>query len=127
MELTSIEKKIVEKAKSWINEYGEEFLVELIDLYLHDTPKRLIELRRALDAGDTPTLTREAHTLKSSSANVGAMKISEIARELETAGRTGEMGRMAEQVTRTEKEFELVRSALKALRSAPQTFTSQEL
>jgi HPt (histidine-containing phosphotransfer) domain-containing protein len=125
--LISIENKIVEKAKSWIDEYGEEFFVELVDLYLHDTPKRLIELRRALDAGDTPTLTREAHTLKSSSANVGAMKMSEIARELEIAGRTGEMGRMAEQVTRTEKEFELVRSALKALRSAPQTFTSQEL
>jgi HPt (histidine-containing phosphotransfer) domain-containing protein len=125
--LISIENKIVEKAKSWIDEYGEEFFVELVDLYLHDTPKRLIELRRALDAGDTPTLTREAHTLKSSSANVGAMKMSEIARELEIAGRTGEMGRMAEQVTRTETEFELVKAALKALRSALQTFASRKL
>ena len=127
MELQSTEKAIVAKAKSWIEEYGEDFLVELVDLYLEDTPKRLIELRRALDIGDTPTLTREAHTIKSSSANLGAMKMSEFAKELETACRKGEMRQIAEQVARTEAEFELVKNALAALRSAPQEFVSQEL
>jgi two-component system, sensor histidine kinase and response regulator len=127
VELRSIEKAIVEKAKSWIEEYGEAFLLELVELYLQDTPNRLIELRRALDSGDTPTVTREAHTLKSSSANLGAMKMSGFAKELEIAGRAGEMRQMAEQVTRTEAEFELVKAALTALRSAPQQFASQEL
>jgi two-component system sensor histidine kinase/response regulator len=127
LELRSIEKAIVEKAKSWIEEYGENFLVELVELYLEDTPKRLLELRRALDTGDTPTLTREAHTIKSSSANLGAMKMSGFAKELEIAGRAGEMRQMAEQVARTEAEFELVKIALAALRSAPKEFASQEL
>jgi HPt (histidine-containing phosphotransfer) domain-containing protein len=121
-----IEKEIIDKAKFWINEFGEEFLVELIEVYLEDTPKRLVELRRALETGDTPALTREAHTIKSSSANLGAMKISEIAKELENAGRVGATKQLAESVVRTEAEFELVRAALEALRSSPREFAFQE-
>jgi HPt (histidine-containing phosphotransfer) domain-containing protein len=36
-------------------------------------------------------LVRPAHTLKSSSATVGAMRLSSVARELEMAGRTGSL------------------------------------
>jgi HPt (histidine-containing phosphotransfer) domain-containing protein len=127
LEPRSIEKEVVEKAKSWIEECGEYFLIELIDLYLADTPKRLSELRRALDTRDIPTLTREAHTIKSSSVNLGAMKMSGIAKKLEFAGRAGELGQIAEYVAHIEAEFEVVKAALQALRSAPQEFANRQL
>ncbi len=127
MESQSIEKEVVEKAKSWIQECGENFLIELVDLYLEDTPKRLTELRRALETGDIPILTREAHTIKSSSVNLGAMKMSGIAKKLELAGRAGELGQIAEQVARIEAEFEVVKAALQALRSTPQEFANRQL
>ena len=127
METRTIEKEIVGKAREWIDEYGEDFLVELIDAYLGDAPDRLARLRQALEAGDAETFTFEAHTLKSSSANLGAMKVSAIAKEMEMAGRAGKMAQMAEPAARTEAEFALVKAALEALRSAPQELTGREL
>ena len=126
METRTLEKEIVGKAREWIEEYGEEFLVELIDAYLDDAPTRLAELRRAFENGNAETFTREAHTLKSSSANLGAMKVSALAKEMEMAGRAGNMAQMAEPVARAEAEFALVRAALGALRSAPQEFAGRE-
>ncbi|HEV8722587.1 MAG TPA: Hpt domain-containing protein [Candidatus Binatia bacterium] len=71
-----IEAQIKFKAKEWVDEYGEDFLIELIDVYLKDTPNRVMRLRQALDGGDSEAFVREAHTLKSSSASVGAMGLS---------------------------------------------------
>ena len=54
-------------------EFGQDLFAGLIDAYLGDTPKRLGQMRAALDGGDRAAFACEAHTLKSSSANVEAM------------------------------------------------------
>ena len=121
-----IEREIKNKAKEWADEYGENFLVELIDVYLKDTPSRVTQLHQALDGGDSETFVREAHTLKSSSANVGAMGLSALAKEMEIAGRSGKIERLANEVKRFEEEFSLVKATLEALRGAPEKFVNQE-
>jgi CheY-like chemotaxis protein/HPt (histidine-containing phosphotransfer) domain-containing protein len=55
----------------------------VIGLYLEQTPQQLEELRAALTRRDHPVLKRAAHTIKSSSANVGAMRLSTLCGELE--------------------------------------------
>jgi len=65
------------------------FVRELIDTYLAETPTQLEAMTAAVDADDAAALVRPAHTLKSSSATVGASRLSFVARELEMAGRTG--------------------------------------
>ena len=127
METKTTEKEIVDKAREWIEEYGEDFLVELIDAYLDDAPTHLARLRQALEGGDAETFIFEAHTLKSSSASLGAMRISALAKEMETAGRAGKMAQMAGSVARTEAEFALIKAALEALRAAPQAIMGREL
>ena len=122
MELDKIEKEIADKAKDWIDDYGEDFLVELIDVYLDDTPVRLAQLRQALDGGDAETMTREAHTLKSSSANVGAMTLSALAQQVELAGRNGQTDSVAVEVGRMSAIFARVKTILEALRHAPGKF-----
>lgn len=126
MEQSAIEKEIGDKAREWINEYGEEFVVELIDVYLQDTPNRLAQMRQAFNGGDTETLIREAHTLKSSSANVGAMGLSALAREMESAGRNGKFDSMALDVARFEKSFALVKATLETLRNSAAHLVNQE-
>jgi two-component system sensor histidine kinase/response regulator len=121
-----IETEIKNKAKEWVDEYGEDFLVELIDVYLKDTPNRVMRLRQALDGGDSEAFVREAHTLKSSSASVGAMGLSTLAKEMESAGRSGRMRTVASEVKRFEEEFDLVESALRAVRGAPYNFFKEE-
>ena len=65
------------------------FVRELVETYLAETPAQLEAMTAALEADDADALVRPAHTLKSSSATVGAMRLSSVARELEMAGRTG--------------------------------------
>jgi len=67
------------------------FVRELIQTYLADTPLQFEAMTTAVEADDAPSLIRPAHTLKSSSATVGAMRLSSVARELEMAGRTGSL------------------------------------
>jgi HPt (histidine-containing phosphotransfer) domain-containing protein len=65
------------------------FVRELVETYLSDAPAQLEAMTAAVEADDADALVRPAHTLKSSSATVGAMRLSSVARELEMAGRMG--------------------------------------
>jgi HPt (histidine-containing phosphotransfer) domain-containing protein len=121
-----IEKEIFEKAKEWVDDYGEDFLIELIDVYLDDTPTRLAQMQRAVDNGDADTLSREAHTLKSSSANVGAMTLSAIAQRIEQVGRAGSAASAAREVRQMTTAFTQVKATLQALRHAPGEYIAQE-
>ncbi|HNW40561.1 MAG: Hpt domain-containing protein [Opitutaceae bacterium] len=62
---------------------NDEFLREVAVIYLEDTPERLAELEECLASGDVPRFTRAAHSIKGSSANMGAMVLREIAEKLE--------------------------------------------
>jgi HPt (histidine-containing phosphotransfer) domain-containing protein len=65
------------------------FVTDLIDAYLTDGAQQVEQVEAAVAAGDPEALVRPAHTLKSSSATVGATRLAAIARELEFAGREG--------------------------------------
>ncbi|MBD2033806.1 response regulator [Leptolyngbya sp. FACHB-321] len=60
-----------------------EFVLEVIDCYCDHTPKQLQAMRVALVQEDAATLHRAAHTLKASSASVGASLLSQLCQALE--------------------------------------------
>ena len=60
-----------------------DLIVELIDLYLDDAPRRMAALREAVVCKDLPEVKREFHSLKGSSGNLGALRIAQICQELE--------------------------------------------
>ncbi len=66
-----------------------EFVVDLVDTYLLDAATQLADIEAAFAARDSNVIVRPAHTLKSSSATVGAMELASMAREIELAGRSG--------------------------------------
>jgi len=65
------------------------FVRDLVETYLADVPIQLGGIEAAIAANDAEALIRPAHTLKSSSAAVGAMRLSDVSRTLEMAGRSG--------------------------------------
>jgi HPt (histidine-containing phosphotransfer) domain-containing protein len=67
------------------------FVRELVETFLADSPTQLGAMTTAVESDDADALVRPAHTLKSSSATVGAMRLSSVARELELAGRSGSL------------------------------------
>lgn len=66
-----------------------EFLAELIETWLDDAPRQLALIEAAAAGADTADLVMPAHTLKSTSASLGAMEVSELARTMEHQARTG--------------------------------------
>jgi HPt (histidine-containing phosphotransfer) domain-containing protein len=91
------------------------FVVDLIKAYLADGEKHVADVEAAMAAGDAVALVRPAHTLKSSSATVGAEGLAAAARELELAGRSGTLGDSAkEQAARLRAAWNEAASALRA-------------
>jgi PAS domain S-box-containing protein len=90
-----------------IGDVGAELLPQIIEAYLAEVPARVAAIAAAVAAGDCERVAREAHPLKSSSANLGATALEEVARRLEHAGRelnrdtvemeAGRLGSLSEQ------------------------------
>lgn len=91
------------------------FVVELIEAYLTDGIAHVGAIGAALSAGDAGAMLRPAHTLKSSSATVGAMQLSSTARELETTARSGSLGAAGEAAAgRIPGEWDVTTAALRS-------------
>ncbi len=89
-----------------------EFMVELLNQFLGDSEELVGVLAPALAAGDGEALERAAHTLKSSSANVGEMILSAMCEVLQNAGRGGDLSGMGEAVPAAEVEYGRVKDEL---------------
>ena len=88
--------------------------VELVNMFLEDTPERMRALSEAMEHSDPLGLERAAHALKSSSANLGALGLSGLFRDIEAAGREKDLTRAASLVARSRSEFERVQAALRS-------------
>ena len=91
-----------------------DFVDEIADTYIADAPTQVGAISAAADAGDNAALVAPAHTLKSSSASVGATRLSELARELEAAARTGPVPDAAGRHQAIRDELDRVVEALEA-------------
>ena len=66
-----------------------EFLGELVEAYLAESPGLFASMRQGIASGDGPTLQRAAHSLKSGSASLGALAFAARCKELEDMGKAG--------------------------------------
>jgi HPt (histidine-containing phosphotransfer) domain-containing protein len=65
----------------------EAFIVDLVETYVSEGETNMEVLLEAAAAEDCVAIVRPAHTMKSTSASVGAMRLSVICRSIEEAGR----------------------------------------
>ena len=65
------------------------FVDELVDTYMSEGERIVGELVAAAEAGVVGDLVRPAHSLKSSSLNVGALELGELCRRLEQDALSG--------------------------------------
>ena len=92
---------------------GEPYILnELIELFLDEVPGQLEALGEAAQMGDAQSVERIAHTLKGSSANMGAVRMEALCAELEEAGRSEDLSAASGQISRLEQEFGRVRAVL---------------
>ena len=94
---------------------GEEFIGELVDTFCEETPQLIIQLRNALSNGDTAAYRRFAHSIKSSSASLGALPLAALARELEILGKEERISDTEAAIGQLEAAYQQAEQALKAL------------
>ena len=93
-----------------------DFVVELIDHLLAETPERLAAIGAAIAAGDAKALNRIAHSLKSSCGNLGAIGLSALCAQLERAGAEARLDGAPALLEQARAEFARARTALEAER-----------
>ena len=107
-----IDNKLIDELRDLM---GEDFIGELVDTYCEETPQLLVQLRLALAAGDAITFRRASHSIKSSSASLGATGLAELARELEALGKEERISGSESALDYLEAEYQKVQQVLKAL------------
>ncbi len=94
---------------------NDEFLREIAGIFLEDTPLRIAELDQSALAADLPKFTRAAHSIKGSSANIGANSLRTAAEALENKARIDGLADVVPLVAAVKAEFVRTQAALQAL------------
>ncbi|WP_088891063.1 Hpt domain-containing protein [Leptolyngbya ohadii] len=71
---------------------------QIIDCYLQESPSLMAAMREAVSQQNGAALMRAAHSLKSSSQSLGAIRMAEICLELEQMGRSGTMASQDQEI-----------------------------
>lgn len=92
---------------------GEPSIIgKVVTAYLEGSETLLSELSEAVTRGDVETLKNTSHSLKSSSANVGAMELSKFCKQLEMNCRDNDLAGGEELVADIRHHFTLVKDIL---------------
>ncbi|MDB5908947.1 MAG: hybrid sensor histidine kinase/response regulator [Massilia sp.] len=94
---------------------GAALVQRVVAAFVGDTPQQLRTMRQAIAGLETGNLRRVAHSLKSSSANVGAETLAQMCKALEHLGRNHSTEGASGILTDMEHEFQAVRHSLSAI------------
>lgn len=84
---------------------GDEFLREIVAIFVADTPKRILELAECRASGDTVRFVRAAHSIKGSSSNLGALSLRHAADILEQHAKQSGMVGVEAMIADVRSEF----------------------
>lgn len=96
-------------------------LDNLIGTYLENSEKLIESLVEAMSGADATRAFHAAHTLKSSSASMGVMRLSNLSREVEMIARIGHLDGLEASVEAIREEFAKAGAALRIKREEYRT------
>ncbi|HEV7993939.1 MAG TPA: Hpt domain-containing protein [Gemmatimonadaceae bacterium] len=95
---------------------GDKLLREMIDLYLEGAPERLVAARTAVATNDLPSAELALHSLKSSSAQLGAARVGKLSERGENILRAGSMDGVAQLIGEIDAELARATTWLSSVR-----------
>jgi len=99
-----LDKEILESLKEAL---GDRF-THVLQVFLEETPRALQEMLDLCEAGDFEHVRILVHSLKSTSASVGAMVVSELSSDLEEKLKTGDNSTTAADLANIKAAFDQV-------------------
>jgi len=110
--IAPIDVNVLQSFRNMVGEKADLVLAEMIDCYLEDAPKLISAIAQAVAQADAAQLRHASHTLKSSSATLGAMTLSHLCKKLEVMSRVGNTEYAEDHLPQLEAEYKRVRVAL---------------
>lgn len=99
-----------------LQEAGEpDVVAELGEIFLSNAPSRIASMHEALKGNDPDALHRAAHSMKSASVSIGALRLSRICAEIEELVREARLDGVDEMLSALDEEFERVKRELKRI------------
>jgi HPt (histidine-containing phosphotransfer) domain-containing protein len=113
--MAAIDISVIESYRKLLGDETDPFIVKLIGTYLDNSLKLVANIENSFDTNDFNAMVLAAHTLKSSSAIVGATILTHLALAIEQSGREGHTTELQDTVSRLTVEYGHVRQALEDL------------
>jgi two-component system, sensor histidine kinase and response regulator len=111
----SINRHALDAIRALSADKGEALLQRVLHAFIDDTPGHLATLRDAIAARNAGSVRKVAHSLKSSSANVGADTLAQLSKDMEQLGRNDTTSGAAALLAAMEREFTAVRGTLSSM------------
>jgi HPt (histidine-containing phosphotransfer) domain-containing protein len=105
----AIEREVLELNLSAFEEEMEEYIGFLTETFLEDAPNLLTAMRQGVEASNATEVRFNVHTLKSSSATLGATYLAELCLLLESQSKVGDLSQADILQNAIEIEFERVK------------------
>ncbi len=107
-----IDPEALDRLKEW---GGERLLGQMLRLFLENSAERMNQIRAGVDQDDLQEAGRGAHSLKSSAANVGAVRVRSLSAEIEEQCNDGNREGFLANVPLLEKSYASACAALAAV------------
>ncbi len=114
----ALDPDLVQQLMSLVDDKDPTFLSDLFDTFLSEVAEQLCQLR---DSSDLSEVGRLGHNIKGASASAGAIRMADIAQQIQLLGETGKADKIQPLVTELEGELGRVRLAMAEMVNAQQT------
>ena len=108
-----LDQQVLDQLKELQNSDNPDLLARVLTLYMQESPKEMARLAEAVSNNDADAVGNAAHSLKSSSGNVGATAMTQLCTQLQSAGRSGDLDFASELYPQIVAEQQRVQTALK--------------
>lgn len=109
-----LDRQALDEIKALQGNGTPNILHRLIDVYLETSPGLMDELARGVSEGNAEVVQMNAHSLKSSSARLGASTFAALCRQLEDMGKNFDIENCGKVFQKLNEEFSLICTALAA-------------
>ena len=110
----TLDRDVIASMRGLQGEGETDIVAELAGIFLDDARPRLSALEEAVQNGDAPAVESLAHTLKGSSGNMGARRMSALCARMEDAGASEDLSQSFRLLERLKEEFGRVNRAFEA-------------
>ncbi len=110
-----IDPSALEAYREVMEDEADEFIAEILSLFYTNARELLARLESTLAENDVEVFVRTAHTFKTTSATVGAQRVSSLLADLEMRGETEPLSDLLPIISELKEAYEEADSKLKEL------------